>query len=419
MNPQAHAQYTTCLPQGQPDDGPVGRKQRGLAIAAVTHIEKHRLGYKVPSQSGNGAYVVNLDGGEPFCTCPDFETRQQPCKHIYAIEFVVQRETKADGSTTHTESAKVTYTQEWPAYNQAQRDEKREFMRLLADLCHLIPEPPQTFGRPRLALSEMIFASALKVYSTVSGRRFMGDLETAFERGYLSHLPHYNSVFNYLENPALTPILKQLIEASGGPLKSVETSFAVDSSGFSTSRFDRWYDAKYGQVKGRKQWLKAHIMVGAKTNVVTSVEVTPSNVHDSPMFAPLVDSTAQRFNIQEVSADKAYLSSRNLEVATNAGAKPFIPFKVNTVAGQGSDLWQQMYHFFMMHRETFLAHYHRRSNVETTFSMIKGKFGDSVRSKTKAAQANEVLLKVLCHNICCLIMAICEFGLPTSFWAES
>jgi hypothetical protein len=35
--------------------------------------------------------------------------------------------------------------------------------------------------------------------------------------------------------------------------------------------------------------------------------------------------------------------------------------------------------------------------------MIKSKFGGSVRSKTEVAQINEVLLKVLCHNICVVI----------------
>ena len=80
MNPQ----QVIVLNPNDPDDGDVGRQQRGLAIAALARIEKNRIGYKVPSQSGSGAYVVNLDG-EPFCTCPDFEKRQQPCKHIYAV----------------------------------------------------------------------------------------------------------------------------------------------------------------------------------------------------------------------------------------------------------------------------------------------------------------------------------------------
>ena len=67
----------TALSPNDIDDGDAGRQQRGMAIAALVPVVKNKLGYKVPSQSGSGAYVVNLDG-EPFCTCPDFEKRQQP-----------------------------------------------------------------------------------------------------------------------------------------------------------------------------------------------------------------------------------------------------------------------------------------------------------------------------------------------------
>ena len=94
-------QFITALGPNDPDDGDEGRQQRGLAIAALARIEKNRVGYSVPSQSGNGAYVVNLDG-EPFCTCPDFEKRQQPCKHIYAVEFIIQREERPDGTIVET-----------------------------------------------------------------------------------------------------------------------------------------------------------------------------------------------------------------------------------------------------------------------------------------------------------------------------
>jgi len=47
--------------------------------------------------------------------------------------------------------------------------------------------------------------------------------------------------------------------------------------------------------------------------------------------------------------------------------------------------------------------------------MIKRVFGDSVRSKTPVAQQNEVLLKILCHNIRCLIHEMHELGIPPVF----
>jgi hypothetical protein len=51
-------------------------------------------------------------------------------------------------------------------------------------------------------------------------------------------------------------------------LKAVETKFAIDSSGFSASRFERWFDHKWGDVRSIRTWVKAHIMCGVTTNVI-------------------------------------------------------------------------------------------------------------------------------------------------------
>ncbi len=66
-------------------------------------------------------------------------------------------------------------------------------------------------------------------------------------------------------------------------------------------------------------------------------------------------------------------------------------------------------------REKFLEHYHKRSNVETAFSQIKGKFGDSLRSKSDVGQINEALCKALCHSLCILVQAMHELGLEPAF----
>ena len=74
-----------------------------------------------------------------------------------------------------------------------------------------------------------------------------------------------------------------------------------------------------------------------------------------------------------------------------------------------------MYHYFMGNREKFLEYYHQRSNVETAYSMMKAKFGDSVRSKSDVGQINEALCKVLCHNLCVLVQAIHELRIEPAF----
>ena len=45
-------------------------------------------------------------------------------------------------------------------------------------------------------------------------------------------------------------------------------------------------------------------------------------------------------------------------------------------------------------------------------------FGDFVRSKNKPAQINEVLLKILCHNVRQVIFAMFEIGIAPTFCAE-
>jgi len=397
------------------------REERGLVIATTSKIEKNKLGWKVPSQSGNGSYIVNLDHGNPFCTCPDFEKRQQPCKHIHAVEYVVQRETKPDGSETITRSVKMTCTQEWPAYDEAQMHEQERFVVLLRDMCNGVPQPEYRFGRPRLPLADVVFGITYKAYTTMSGRRFMSDLRDAETKELVAKAPSFASNARYLENPELTPLLKSLIEQSARPLREIETDFAVDSSGFSTKTYSRWFDHKYGKQHSRQRWVKTHLMCGVKTHIVTSVEATPYESADTVQLIPLLNKTAETFPINEVSADRAYSSRRNLHAIQAIGGTAYIPFKDNA-KGMGSattafdGLWYKMWHYFSFNREAFLQHYHKRSNVETVFSMIKAKFGGSVRAKSPTAQVNEVLCKVLCHNICCLIMSIFELGLEPTFW---
>jgi transposase len=76
-----------------------------------------------------------------------------------------------------------------------------------------------------------------------------------------------------------------------------------------------------------------------------------------------------------------------------------------------------MFHFFIWKHEEYLACYHKRSNFETTFSMMKRKFGDSLRSKTDTAMVNEALCKILCHNLVVLIHEIHELGIQPMFHA--
>lgn len=78
-----------------------------------------------------------------------------------------------------------------------------------------------------------------------------------------------------------------------------------------------------------------------------------------------------------------------------------------------------MFHYYNYNKMAFFEHYHKRSNVETVFSMIKSKFGTCVKAKTPIAQTNEVLCKILCHNICCVIESMYELGIEPMFYPSN
>src|SRR5262249_34436228 len=222
------------------------REQRGIVIAATVKLTHQNGQWFVPSQTGaDKKYTVDPCKGT--CTCPDHVETGFVCKHQYAVKFTITRERLADGAVVEQKTfewrEEKTYTQNWPAYNAAQTTEKHRFQELLFDLCSGVSEGDRQpgRGRPKTPLADMAVATTFKVYTTLSSRRFACDLRDAQDKGYFTPSIHFNAINAFLESAELTPVLKSLIVRSAGPLRSVERDFAVDSSGFSVSRFVKWH----------------------------------------------------------------------------------------------------------------------------------------------------------------------------------
>jgi transposase len=397
------------------------REAKAIELANRGRVVKRPNGWLVYSLNSSEKYYVKV---LPLsCTCPDFELRQEPCKHILAVQIVLSREASGSPVEQDTETLPIkwprkTYQQDWPNYDTAQENEKREFQYLLSDLCSTIarPEPKggAKGGRPATPLSDVVFSSVFKVYCGLSGRRFATDLHEAQERGYVSQTVHHSTIARYLEDQQTTPLLVSLIEASALPFKAIETEFAVDSSGFSSCRFDRWYEEKWGRMMSKQSWAKVHAIVGTTTHIVVSVIIDHKDSPDSPQFAPLVKTAAKNFAIGQVTVDKAYASRENFNAVDAIGGTLYAAFK-SSATGAAGGVYGRMYHLFCLNKEEYLRHYHRRSNIESLFSAVKRLFGDAVRSKSDTAMRNESLAKLLAYNITLLVHAIYELQLGPTF----
>lgn len=160
------------------------RQVRGLEIASQpeSRITYNGTFWAVPSQTSPKIYAVTID--PPHCTCPDFKKGALKCKHIFAVEYHIGRESGATLPDV-PERERKTYKQEWHEYNLAQVNEKAKFIELLYKLCRGVEEPVQTMGRPRVPFADSIFAACIKIYGGMSGRRSQTDVREAVGRGLL------------------------------------------------------------------------------------------------------------------------------------------------------------------------------------------------------------------------------------------
>lgn len=307
--------------------------------------------------------------------------------------------------------------QDWHKYNLAKTNEKRFFYFLLNELCETIPEPYHNGrGRKPVPVKDLVFISALKIYCGFSLRKIHHDTKDAASMGYIGHAPHFNKVSNFFNCKGTYDLLKKLLLVTSLPLKNLEDNFSLDSSGFGSYKYESWYKAKLSNdMKKTRNFIKGHICIGTRTNIICSAEVTHAYGSDVKNAPELLENLKE-FNPTEVTADKAYGSHRVFQIIESLGAMPFIPFKENASDNKKApEIWKRMFRYFENNKDKFMDVYHKRSNVETTFAMIKTRLGEFLKSKNHEAQRNELMMKFVVHNICCLIQEIFERNVHVNF----
>jgi|SRR3989344_453476 len=308
-----------------------------------------------------------------------------------------------------------TYSQDWKSYNLSKTQEKLMFLKILHYVVGSLNIGYETGnGRPKAYMEDMIKACCIKVYNKSPSRQLISDLKLAESLGFISKTPHFNSVNNYMADEEMTKHIQSLIKLTAEPLIPIEKYFSPDSSGFSTFNKKNWIDIRFTN-KSKRDWKKLHIITGCKSNIIASAKVTNGTDHDSPHFEELLRKSIY-FDIKEISADAGYLSRKNCDLVAEIGATPFFfPKKNVSLKPKGSEAWKKMISLWFNNEKEFRKHYHIRSNVESTFAMLKKHFLPYVRSKSEIGQENEVLIKCLCLNIIVLVMSIFEFGVKLKF----
>ncbi len=240
------------------------RERKGITLAATKPVTFQDGRWIVPSQTTpNKSYRVRFGPDDFSCTCPHFEVIEPVwCKHLYAVSSHLEGQGNLPVPRPRS-PAKKQYPRQWPEYNEGKSNEPSKFKRLLFELCRGLPtpKPGKKGGRPRLPLSDLVYAAVTKIYLGSASRQLTDHMRQAHEAGFISHIPRASTVLNFFSSPDTAELLKGLIGLAAAPLNDVEDGvFAVDSTTFSLPLFRRWFEKAKNKVLEKRLTVKCHLI---------------------------------------------------------------------------------------------------------------------------------------------------------------
>ena len=174
----------------------------------------------------------------------------------------------------------------------------------------------------------------------------------------------------------------------------------VDASGLTITKKGDYIEQKW--IRKKKDFIKLHIAVDAKSKKIVSFRVTKGNVHDSKKFSPMIKEVSEQYNIDKVYADKAHDNRRSFNLLDGLNIEPAIQIRKNaSIKTKGCPLRRDevlLIKKLGYERCKQLKDMGRRWIAEIVFSSLKRVLGEDLLSRKFKAQKIEAGLKVMLYN---------------------
>lgn len=416
------------------------RAQRGLALAqSKKNSIKLLVGakYLVPSAASNGSsYVVDVKAER--CSCLDWaergdHDRPHRCKHLWCLFYVLKL---ADGSELLMEERPRKEKdpsrwkkRDWTVINQCRTLIPRLGPQLLVELIDGagLPGPPRR-GRPGASVRDIVLTALFREWEGATSGEAVVAIEAFCERGLTSvcRVPHSNALLDRFAKPELMPYLHRILAASALPMLPFEKGFTADGTGFGTSVYDHYFVEKHGEKEQKRKptkrhsWIDVVIAWGVNLHVVVAAQPTEHNpiggeVRTMPELLRRAITTGGR--VTAWYGDGAYCAEECAAACEKAGTELFVRWpKGRTGKTKRAALWR-LYQKFDADQELYRNQCDKgRPLAETGNKMLKERFGYSLRSRTPNAMYAEVMLRLICHNVACLVMAVKELKIEAKYW---
>ena len=301
---------------------------------------------------------------------------------------------------------------DWAAYNRSKIHEINHFLifvREAVDNVKLHPKEPRSPGRPELDAYDLAKCIFLKEYFQTGERQAEGLALLFSEKLALKTNPSASSIGRAYSRQDVQEIIGTVFETTSQPIINKETSFSADGTGLPLS-IKQNYENDRNEHEKHAGYDKAVVMISNNFHIVTGFVHAHGTAHDSPLFEPVLQQTAEHFpQITDVELDAGFISRNNCDLISNAGATPYIYPKIGINMNQkGSPAWKNMLEKLIENPQKWMNDYHNRSQVECYFSSHKRRFTRPILKRITLRRGVQAFSRITITNVTMLITAYFE-----------
>jgi transposase len=219
----------------------------------------------------------------------------------------------------------------------------------------------------------------------------------------LKNVPHYSTLCyaqeRLLEDGKFQRLLAAVWEfARQQRLIDTRPEVAIDATGLESRHVSAHYVDRKGYRRfKRKKWPKLTAVAHTATHLIAGVVVSQGPSQDSPQFPDAIKQAATHLHPDRVLGDKGYDGEHNHRLCREELGIRSTIIPINK-RNRGRK-WPKSKYRRQMRRRFFKRKYGQRWQVESVFSRHKRRLGSALTARSEATQRNEMLFRVLTHNL--------------------